>query len=529
MDFIFLLEEGERIAFLHQLMQSLGCAYICLWSYLPQPCNYFVCLDGLFIGDNNVARRLFEEYRHSLPIANDGRVPGFAFRNNLQHLELRFEELQILASNPVQLQFYREAGIKTAILMGCRAGEVEVGMSTNPQVNMEMEMMRVLSQEPASKPTTSSSTSLRSLSMESPTATEYTSLLFNVPIPSTSYNAPSDDLPSISGHVTQAAAAGVDPALSLIGTDNQFPFLSMRQTEEDDAMARAYLAVISSTSSSSQARDSFASNFQNPSAFRIYRRRSSSLSSENLSRNNVPAAVPPPIIRRRQGNMFRKCVAFFRNLDLLRRRGLIQGGGTSAAPPSTTQVHHVISERRRREKLNESFQQLRSLIPPGSKKDKASVLSNTTEYLASLKAQVEELTKKNQILEAQLPPPPPQKAPAAVKEEVGASSAAAAEGRVDVSITNVEESTSEEANRRFVDLRVLVRGEISMSDLVIRLLEFLKGVENVGLISVQANTTTVQSASLNRIILRLTIHEGDEWDESAFQEAVKRVVGDVAQ
>nr|GMD54407.1 putative transcription factor bHLH041 [Ipomoea batatas] len=446
MDFIFLLEEGERIAFLHQLMQSLGCTYICLWSYLPQPCNYFVCLDGLFIGDNNVARRLFEEYRHSLPIAIDGRVPGYAFRNNLPHLELRFEELQTLASN-------REAGIKTVILMGCRAGEVEVGMSTNPQ----MEMMRVLSHEPPSKPTTSSSTSLRSLSMESPT--EYTSLLFNVPaIPSTSYNAPSDDQP------TQATAG------SLIRT----------------------------------ARHSFASNFQNPTAFRTYRRSSSS-SSENLSRNNnVPA--PLPIIRRLQGNMFRKCVAFFRNLDLLSRRGLIHG--PSAAPPSTTQVHHVISERRRREKLNESFQQLRSLLPPGSKKDKASVLSNTTEYLASLKARVEELTKKNQILEAQVPPPRPQKAPAA-KEEVAA---AAAEEKVDVSITNVEESTSEEANCRFVDLRVLVRGEISMSDFVIRLLQFLKGVENVGLISVEANTTT-----------------GDEWDESAFQEAVKRVVGDVAQ
>nr|GME03863.1 putative transcription factor bHLH041 [Ipomoea batatas] len=512
MDFIFLLEEGERIAFLHQLMQSLGCTYICLWSYVPQPCNYFVCLDGLFIGDNNVARRLFEEYRHSLPIAIDGRVPGYAFRNNLPHLELRFEDLQTHASNPVQLQFYREAGIKTVILMGCRAGEVEVGMSTNPQVNMEMEMMRVLSHEAASKPTTSSSTSLRSLSMESPT--EYTSLLFNVPaIPSTSYNAPSDDQPP-------QAAAG-----SLIRT-GQFPFLSMRHTQEDDAMARAYLAVISSrSSSSSQARDNFASNFQNPTAFRTYRRSSSS-SSENLSRNNnVPA--PLPIIRRLQGNMFRKCVAFFRNLDLLSRRGLIHG--PSAAPPSTTQVHHVISERRRREKLNESFQQLRSLLPPGSKKDKASVLSNTTEYLASLKARVEELTKKNQILEGQVPPPPPQKAPAA-KEEVGASSSAgAAEERVDVSITNVEESTSEEANCRFVDLRVLVKGEISMSDFVIRLLEFLKGVENVGLISVEANTTTVQSISVNRMILRLTIPEGDEWDESAFQEAVKRVVGDVAQ
>lgn len=235
-------------------------------------------------------------------------------------------------------------------------------------------MMRVLSHEPVppSKPS-SSSTSLRSLSMESPS--EYTSLLFNVPIPSTTYNAPSDDQPPLSHHrpsVSQGGGGGgLDPALSLVRAV-QFPFLSM-QREEDNAMARAYLAVISSSSSaaaaahspsSSQARpESFASNFQKATAFRRYSRSSSS--SDNLSRNVPAAAVPPAaIIRRLQGNMFKKCVAFFRNLHLLSRRGLIHGGG---APPSTTQVHHVISERRRREKINESFQQLRSLLPPGSK------------------------------------------------------------------------------------------------------------------------------------------------------------------
>ena len=39
-----------------------------------------------------------------------------------------------------------------------------------------------------------------------------------------------------------------------------------------------------------------------------------------------------------------------------------------ASPQHTSsQLHHMISERRRRERLNESFQTLRALLPPGSK------------------------------------------------------------------------------------------------------------------------------------------------------------------
>jgi hypothetical protein len=39
-----------------------------------------------------------------------------------------------------------------------------------------------------------------------------------------------------------------------------------------------------------------------------------------------------------------------------------------AAPqPTSSQLHHMISERRRRERLNESFETLRALLPPGSK------------------------------------------------------------------------------------------------------------------------------------------------------------------
>jgi hypothetical protein len=45
-----------------------------------------------------------------------------------------------------------------------------------------------------------------------------------------------------------------------------------------------------------------------------------------------------------------------------------EDGRAQPPPPSTaSQLHHMISERRRRERLNDSFQSLRALLPPGSK------------------------------------------------------------------------------------------------------------------------------------------------------------------
>ncbi|CAH9053518.1 unnamed protein product [Cuscuta epithymum] len=472
MDFIFHLEEGERITFLHQLLiQTFGCTYICVWSYLPQPCNYFIPLDGLFNGDNIVARRLFEEYNHSQPIANDGHVPGLAFRNSLPYLELQFHDLQSLVATPVQLQFYREAGIKTAILMGCSAGEIEVGMSIIPEVNMEMEMRRLMFSPyqpsiPKSKPSSASPSStspISDFSLES--QQEYTSLLTN-------------DLPSIT--------------------------------------SKAYLAVISSSlpppppsSSSSfhhpldQPPESFfAPNFQRKTAFERYH------ITTRINNNAIP--------------MFKRCVTFFRNLNnnVQRRIGHHHHHQVSSIA-TTSSSSHVIAERRRREKINESLRHLRSLLPVGIKRDKASVLTNTTEYLSTLKAQVEELTKKNQIMEAQL-----SSSLSLPQKEATATTTASSGGEaVDVNIIAVDGSMPEEAAVRLVDLQVLVRGESSrgMSDMIIRLLEFLNGVDNVRFISLQANTTVIQSTTLNHVVLRLRI-EGDAWDMSAFQEAVKGII-----
>lgn len=127
-------------------------------------------------------------------------------------------------------------------------------------------------------------------------------------------------------------------------------------------------------------------------------------------------------------------------------------------------------------------------------KDKASVLSATREYLSSLKAQVSELTQRNQALEAQIM----QKNRRYNEEDDGGSS----DERLSVQITEASESTPEERN---INLRVTVRGDCSTLDLLIRILEFLKLAEHVSLISVEADTRMAETRPINRVMLRLKI------------------------
>ncbi|KAG8376156.1 hypothetical protein BUALT_Bualt09G0033900 [Buddleja alternifolia] len=514
MDSIFLLGEGDRTAFLQQMMQSFGSTYICLWSYLPHPSNCFLLFDGVYQEVSNqpssssgsLARRLFDVYRESVNYVDTGRIPGFAFKNNLPYMELKSHDLQRMASNEVQLQFYQEARIKTVVFMGCATGEIELGISHDHQVDLEMEMKKLFPldfsrQAPTdqNQPPSSSSSSLRSLSTES---NEYAPLLFNIPTTSFIQEPPKETLigskPLLDETLIRSSLPiTTNPHNQPVNSLNQIRNIRFPTIEcEDAAMTKAILAVLSSPSTSSSSQQS--QNLPKPTAFRSYQ-----------------AALRLVSATTRKHNMFKRSVLFFRNLNMRRRQELqIQGNR-----PTTTQLHHMISERRRREKLNESFQILRSLLPPGSKKDKASVLSNTTEYLGSLKSQVNELSKRNQMLESQL---------FSVRREdqvkgSSCSSSSSAE-RVSVEISEVSASTSD---ARLLDLRVEVRGDCSIMDLVIRIMEFLKKQRNVSLLSVESNTRMVESVQVHGIMLRVKI-EGDEFDESGFQEAVRRVVDDLA-
>lgn len=86
--------------------------------------------------------------------------------------------------------------------------------------------------------------------------------------------------------------------------------------------------------------------------------------------------APLPSVRKQ--SMMKRAISFYNRLNIHGRErfaattggdgsGGSGGGGRYTSGPSATQLHHMISERKRREKLNESFQALRSLLPPGTK------------------------------------------------------------------------------------------------------------------------------------------------------------------
>ncbi|XP_010324053.1 putative transcription factor bHLH041 isoform X1 [Solanum lycopersicum] len=514
MDSIFFLEEGDRTVFLLKIMESFGCTYICLWQYF-QPSNTFMSLGGIYNGENVVAQRLFEEYKHSWLIMDNGRIPGLAFKNNVPYMELKFADLQSHASNPVQLQFYYEAGIKTTICMGCSIGEIEFGMTSSPQVNLEMGMKNLfpeyfstrlvlarpqtlLTNIDQNRPSPSSS-----FSLDSPG--EYSSLLFNVA--TTSYVP--DAFPEQTVRPVSTSAMPFHQQQP-IQTLTQLRGIQFPGVETDDAaLTRAYLAVMTSPSSSSSSHQSRENidvpitdyHYQKSTAFRRF--------GPGLGRpSNVQIGTSRTI---RRENILRRSIIFFRNLDMMRRKEQIQANQRAL---TSTQVHHMISERKRREKLNDSFQLLRSLLPPGTKKDKASVLASTTEYITCLKDQVEELSKKNEImLNAQ-----------ALDKSSMMKSNDVGDGNDERVVVEIIKNVSSESESRTVELQVSVRsGECNVLDLATRLLEFLKTQDNLSLQSVAANT---RPSMVTHVSLTITI-QGSEWDESGFEEAVKRVVDDL--
>ncbi|KAJ6742764.1 TRANSCRIPTION FACTOR BHLH041-RELATED-RELATED [Salix viminalis] len=569
MDAVFLLREVERANFLRYFMQYFGSTYICLWSYFPQPSNYLFFWDGYYHEESNqpssssgsVARMLFDQYRQQRFFAVNDRVPGLAFKNNIPCIELKEFELQRSATTDAQRRFYLEARIKTAVFMGCNSGEIELGWSNvTHQFNIENEMrnwfpkdfsrpspLRELSLVVDPNKPSSSSSSLRSLSMESP---EISSLIFTIPssshvhephreapsllppiFPSTSMSP----LPTPTGNILQQvlqsfqqkpsptsphhqAIQSSQPLPSSLFQEAVQPLQAIQSStsphqqamqafalernihlptpeSEDDVMKRAILAVLSfPSSSSSHSSPHLYPVSQGGSAFKNY------------------GSAPPPTSQARSSlhrqSIPQRVITFYKHLNTERRDQMLGGR------PTSTQLHHMISERKRREKINESFKALRSILPLESKKDKASILTRTREYLTSLKAQVEELGRKNQKLEAQL------------SKAAGAQVRDSPYEKLDVRVTHISESTSEQ---RIADLEVNVRGESPILDMVItRILEFLRQVTDVRLMSIQATTHTAESNSFNRVVLRLSI-EGNEWDEAAFQEAVKRVVEDLAR
>ncbi|KAD6455076.1 hypothetical protein E3N88_09782 [Mikania micrantha] len=451
----------------------------------------------------------FLDYQKSMFLIdnnNNGRVPGFAFMHNLAYMEHTGLELLELASSSSQLQFYQ-----TAIFMGCKNGEIELGISNrSSQVNYEFELKKLLPgdfpQEMLPQPldhqapALSSSSSLRSLSMEN--NLDYPPFLFNTLQTSSSMPKTSGFKESLlrQNMSNQKPSSSImiseDPlqeALIQIRTNQLIP----SRAHEEAAMTRAILEVISSSSPSLTPSHQLQTPQTATSAFKRYQ--------THLG----------PIKRvQNRHNLVRRLVLFFRNLNKARSQQDYQM--VYANRPASNQLHHMISERKRREKLNESFQELRSLLPPGSKKDKASVLSNIKEYIVSLQSQVEELKTRNKILEAK------RSRKQILNQDFGDAM------RINVRITDFEDSTSDS---REVNVEVNVRGNSKLMDLVVRMLEFINHDDNLSVMSIDAGTrmSNTEAYITNVVVLRLRIQGSEEWNKSSFQEALTRVLDDSLQ
>lgn len=121
------------------------------------------------------------------------------------------------------------------------------------------------------------------------------------------------------------------------------------------------------------------------------------------------------------------------------------------------------------------------------------MLSNIKEYIASLTSQVEELTKRNKILEAEH----------SRKEILNQESGGLSSEKPIVRITDSDESTSESQG---VVLEVNVSGNSTLNDLVIRVLQFVNQVENVNVTSIHAQSQRLETEAVtNRVVLRLRI------------------------
>ncbi|QHO50196.1 Putative transcription factor [Arachis hypogaea] len=465
MDGVFNLPEATRSDFLRSLMHTFGCTYICLW-HCHSSSNNLLFLDGIY---NNVSSTVAEEtlfnlyQRLTFDAANDEWVPGAAFRRHMAYLELQQLDLLRLASAVIQTQFYL-----TAIFMGCSKGEIELGFSTIPQIDMKA--------------------AVKSLFPE-----DFSREQIHHPASSSSCSCPSDEFSSLGGVLLPAPEG------------------------EQEAIIRAILHVISS--SSSPATTTSQPPPYNNSAFRAY---------PSTTYNLVTSSS-------RRFSLMKRSIEFSRTLHLMRIRDRFHFQRQHQPPHpliigtqnanNNKHLHHIILERRRRENENKCFRELRALLPPGTKKHKSSVLIAAKEALKSLIAEIEKLNIRNQQLKTLL---------GSSSSSYGnvhiSSSPSSSNERLNVAVSHVAGSSSSE--ERMVDLEVAVRGESSshhhQSDIMIRILEFLKSLQNLSFVSMAANTTTnTQGTTITQIIFRIRILQGSEWDESGFVEAVRRVVSNL--
>nr|WCO08268.1 hypothetical protein [Suaeda aralocaspica] len=493
MESVFQLSDGDRIMYLRNLMHSYGSSYVCLWTYSP----------------------------------NLNAVPGLAFRDKNPCLELQESDLQKLSWSKSQRQFY-----STAIFLGCERGEIELGI---PEVRnlsgsgsgsgREMESVFQLSDGDRimylRNLMHSYGSSYVCLWTYSPNLNAVPGLAFRDKNPCLELQE--SDLQKLSWSKSQRQfyseakiktaiflgcergeiELGIPEVRNLSGSGSGsgsgcHPFILQNiafpsPESTDAALTKAYLEILSSPAPPCSS--STPSTSQSTSAFTSYQHQSSTTKRQ----------------RRQTPTLFKRAIGFYRGIFLRRFQELaaFQGG---PARPSSNQLHHMISERRRREKINDSFQALRSLLPQPTKKDKASVLRSTKEYLSSLKAQVSELNKRNRLLETKVVTTISKSKLQCLQTNASMDETPTVK-LIPVSVD--DESTSTDEATIVVDMQLIFRRQTLLSDLIIRLLEFLKQVKEVTIISMEAQTLDEQTSSVtqdqlptNFIAFRLRIIQG---------------------
>ncbi|KAM0827331.1 hypothetical protein ACQ4PT_068265 [Festuca glaucescens] len=573
MDTLFVLGQESRLRILEQAASRIpGCIYLCVWAPIPgghhpppsaaasRAHRHLLCLDAWLCdggsGDGDRARALFEAYRGSLCAAVSGCVPGWAYGDGRAYMELPEHDLAVTASSPVQQQFYHEAGIKVAAFLGCESGEIEVGVSTPAgQTNLQASLGHVFSEDffqqslleellqlPPTRPSSSSS-SLPSISVGSPADGSTSLLRSTMAAMSSSTTTSPRDL---------TAAQMLHP----LRPPHPVPFsrhgpgyghLHFPSAEADDvAMAQAMLTVISSSSSSSAMPTTSMPIV--PGNHRA--RRSPRRGSTTTAFRTYNAALAP---RRASGAPGQRMIKM--GISILRRMQEYNGhernsGATAqrwreddeetaaasspAAAPTSSQLHHMISERRRRERLNESFEALRGLLPPGSKKDKATVLAHTLDYMNIMMTQISDLEAKNRSLQAAAQTQRHQRAVNGSSRDRPLLQAGGSSVRVQVEVTSSSAGASTSSSSlspagqyREVTIRVAAPGDLS--ELVARVLVVLKntaGHNRFTVVAVEGRRPDTTGDGIARASLTLRATAAGEFDEASLREAVaKAVVG----
>ncbi|KAM0902856.1 hypothetical protein ACQ4PT_019108 [Festuca glaucescens] len=572
MDTLFVLGQESRLRIVEQAASRIpGCVYLCVWAPIPgghhpppsaaasRAHRHLICLDawlrdGGGSGDSDRARALFDAYRGSLCAAVSGCVPGWAYGDGRAYMELPEHDLAVTASSLVQQQFYHEAGIKVAAFMGCESGEIEVGVSTPAgHTNLQGSLDQVFSEDffqqslleellqlPPTRPSSSSS-SLPSISVGSP-ADGSTSLLRSTMAAMSSSTTTSP---------RELTAAQM---LHPLRPPHPVPFsrhspghgpLHFPSAEADDAaMAQAMLTVISSSSSSSSAMPTTSMPIV-PGNHRA--RRSPRRGSTTTAFRAYNAALAPRAPRRASGAPGQRMIKM--GISILRRMQEYKGqertsGATAqrwreddeetAAAPTSSQLHHMISERRRRERLNESFEALRGLLPPGSKKDKATVLAHTLDYMNIMMTQISELEAKNRSLQAAAQSQQHLRAVNGSSRDRPLLEAGGSSERVQVEVTTSSAGASTSSSSfspadqyREVTIRVAAPGDLS--ELVARVLALLTdtgGHNRFTVVAVEGRRPDTNGDGIAQASLTLRATAAGEFDEASLREAVaKAVVG----